>query len=90
MQISENSARKYHQYTMKISAKIRVQNTKSLYLEEYCELEGKTVISMSQTSSTSRLRRFTIFYQHLDILSTFLREILCEPVMNTPKYTYKI
>ena len=62
MEILEISARKYHQYTMKSSAKSRVQNTKSLYLEEYCELEGKTVISMSQTSATSRLRIVLQFF----------------------------
>ena len=56
MDILENSARKYHQDTMKISAKIRVQTTKSLYLEEYWELGGEMVISMSQSGVRARLR----------------------------------
>ena len=65
MEILEISARKYHQYTMKTSVKIRVQTTKSLYLEEYWELGGEMVISMSQSAVRARLRMVSNSFNNL-------------------------
>ena len=65
MEILVNSARKYHQYTMKISGKTMVQTTKSLYLEEYWELGGEMVISMSQSGVRARLRMVSNSFNNL-------------------------
>ena len=56
MEILENSVRKYHQSTMKINAEIRVQTTKTLYLEDYWELSEEMVIFRLQSGARARLR----------------------------------